>query len=145
VRTDINQRLAARAAQMAQGSDFAASGLLARLPELALLELDALDHGVVGLCDSGNVLVYNRFEAALSGIPAAQAIGRDFFRELAPCANNSVFRGLFRRGVDAGALDHRFPYTYTLRMRPTHVVLHLYRHGASATNWLLTRRAGGPA
>ncbi|MBI1380538.1 MAG: phosphonate transporter [Planctomycetaceae bacterium] len=133
------------AAQMAQDSRFAADDLLARLPEVPQVELDAVPHGAVRLDEDGRVLAYNSFESKLSGIAPGSALGRDFFRDLAPCTNNSLFRGLFRRGVAQGSLDHLMPYTYTLRMAPTHVVVHLFGRAGPTGWWLFSRRAGSAA
>lgn len=133
------------AAQMARDSRFVSKELLSTLSEVAEVELDALPHGAVRLDESGCVLAYNAAESKLSGIPARSALGRDFFRDLAPCTNNSLFRGLFRRGVAEGSLDHLMPYTYTLRMAPTHVVVHLFGRSGPTGWWLFSRRAGSAA
>lgn len=133
------------AAHMARDSRFVSEELLARLPEVPQGELDGLPHGALRLDDAGRVLAYNQFEAKLSGIAPEAALGRDFFRELAPCTNNSLFRGLFRRGVAQGSLDHLMPYTYTLRMAPTHVVVHLFGRAGTTGWWLFSRRAGSAA
>lgn len=108
-----------------------------KLPEMSREEIDALDVGVIQLDDAGYVLLYNQAESRFSGIPVSQAEGQHFFGELAPCTNNRILYGRFQEGVRTGSLDTRISYTFTYKMRPTHVNLHLYRHPATRTNWLL--------
>jgi photoactive yellow protein len=139
---ELELRVEERAAEAARGSDLVQDGLRERIAALDADERDALPFGCVGLDDEGRVTAYNAWESALSGLAETDVLGRHFFTEVAPCTNNALFRGLFERGVANGALDHFLPYTFTLRMRPTHVVVHFFRHAPSGTNWLFVRRAG---
>ncbi len=112
-------------------------GLHTRLPAMSRRDIDALSVGVIQLSDDGMVLLYSAAESGFSGIAVAEAEGQNFFTELAPCTNNSILYGRFRDGVKSGELDLRVNYTFTYRMRPTFVALHLYRDSVTATNWLL--------
>lgn len=112
------------------------SSLAARLASMSRSEIDRLPVGVVRIADDGTVVLYNRTESDFSGIPTRQAEGQHFFTQLAPCTNNSIVYGRFRDGVKKGELDVKIAYTFTYRMRPTNVTLHLYRDGRSGTNWL---------
>ncbi len=97
--------------------------------------------GVVQVDDAGTILLFNKYESEMTGIDSSFAEGRNFFTQVAPCANNRLFFGRFKDGVAKGALDERFKYTFTYKMRPTPVDVHLYRDEASATNWLFLKRA----
>lgn len=46
--------------------------------------LDALPYGVVCLSESGRVLRMNRTASEKSGIQGWRAVGRDYYREIAP-------------------------------------------------------------
>jgi hypothetical protein len=46
--------------------------------------LDALPYGVVCLSESGRVLRMNRTASEKSGIQRWRAVGRDYYREIAP-------------------------------------------------------------
>ena len=63
----------------------------------------------------------------------------NFFTEVAPCTNNAVFLGSFKRGVAAGAFSLAFVYTFSYRMTPTPVRIHLHRT-ARGTNWILVEK-----
>jgi photoactive yellow protein len=102
-------------------------------------ELHNAPFGIVRLDDEGIVTFYNRYESNLSGLAPAEALGQDFFHELAPCSNNHLFLGRFREGVAADDLDERFTYTFTYKMRPTLVDIRLYRD-QEGQNWVLIQK-----
>src|SRR5512135_3911803 len=58
------------------------------LDDLDDQSLDELPFGVVCLSDAGKVLRMNRTESEKSGIQRWRAIGRDFFRDVAPGPTN---------------------------------------------------------
>ena len=64
--------------------------------------LDRLPFGVVRLSADGTVLAYNAPEARLSGLRPENVIGRNFFREIAPCTGVQEFEGAFRAMCAAG-------------------------------------------
>ena len=117
--------------------------VLERVAQLSDEALDALPFGVVGLDEAGRVIRYNRFESELAQVPRAAATGADFFAELAPCTGNALVRGRFEAGVARGALDTCFPFTFSYRMTPTPVRLHLYRCPRSGTYWLFVEPEPG--
>lgn len=119
---------------------FVDPAFLACLGDLSAEGAMELPHGVVKLDDAGLVQIYNRWESEMAGVPIAAALGKNFFTELAPCTKNRLFHGRFEDGVRSGDLDVSFDYTFTYRMRPAAVAVHLYRHRASATNWILLRK-----
>jgi photoactive yellow protein len=116
-----------------------------RLDDLDANALDNLGVAALALDDNGHVLRLNR--AAVRLLPGLDDDadprdfeGQHFFFDLAPGANNSLFRGRFRQGVDAGTLDERFAYTLISRAaRPLNLKVHLYRPPAHDANWVLLR------
>jgi photoactive yellow protein len=115
---------------------FVPQAVIDGLAALTREQADAQPFGVVQVTDDGTVRLYNRWEATLAGIAPTTAEGRNFFTQVAPCTNNRLVLGKFKDGVQKGALDVEFNYTFTYKMRPTNVALRLYRHAASATNWV---------
>ncbi|PSQ87511.1 MAG: phosphonate transporter [Bacteroidetes bacterium QH_2_63_10] len=95
--------------------------------------------GIIKIDDAGTVQFYNRYESNLSGIDPDEAVGTNFFTELAPCSNNPLFLGRFKEGVDKGTLDEYFTYTFTYKMRPTLVDVRLYRDEAG-NNWIMIQK-----
>ncbi|GEM_PF-251151 len=95
--------------------------------------------GIIRIDDTGVVQFYNRYESNLSGVDPEDAVGTNFFTELAPCSNNPLFLGRFKDGVEDGDLDEHFTYTFTYKMRPTLVDVRLYRDQAG-NNWILIQK-----
>ena len=102
-------------------------------------KLNDAPFGIIRLNDDGIVKFYNECESELSGVSPADAIGQNFFTQLAPCSNNHLFLGRFKKGVQTGKLDERFTYTFTYKMRPTLVDVRLYRDDAGQ-NWVLIHK-----
>ncbi len=65
--------------------------------------LDALPWGTVVLDDEGIVLEYNAAEEKLAATSRGSAIGRSFFREVAPCTSVREFGGRFAAMVASGS------------------------------------------
>ena len=102
-------------------------------------ELNGAPFGIIQLDDTGVVQFYNHYESNLSGVDSEDAVGTNFFTELAPCSNNPLFLGRFKDGVREGGLDEYFTYTFTYKMRPTLVDVHLYRDEAG-NNWIMIQK-----
>ena len=135
----ITDTLFAQASTMAKSS-FISQEQLSSLPSMSRAELDALDFGAVKVDDEGVIEIYNRYESELASVSVADAEGKSFFTQVAPCTNNNLFFGSFKKGVQEGELNALFPYTFTYRMRPTNVKVHIYRDAATRTNWVLVKK-----
>ena len=116
---------------------FEASDLLEKLEILSADELDELSIGVVAMASDGNVVAYNKTEAALSGLTASRVIGRHFFTSVAPCTNNYLIAQRFENEEN---IDIIVDYVFTLRMAPTPVQLRLLKHSSAARMYLVVRR-----
>jgi photoactive yellow protein len=102
-------------------------------------ELNRAPFGIIQIDDEGVVQFYNRYESNLSGVDPEEALETNFFTELAPCSNNPLFLGRFKDGVRKEEMDEYFTYTFTYKMRPTLVDVHLYRDEAG-NNWILIEK-----
>lgn len=120
---------------------FVPDATLAKLGEMTRQDADACDFGIIQLDDAGVVRLYNRYQERLANITADSCEGKNFFTHVAPCANNGLFFGLFKRGVASGDLNVLFPYTFTFKLKLTSVRVHLFRCKVSRTNWCFVRRA----
>jgi photoactive yellow protein len=109
------------------------------LRDLPAETLDDAPFGIVQVDDDGIVEFYNQYESDLAGVDPDDAMGRNFFTELAPCSSNRLFHGRFRKGMRKGQLDERFSYTFTYKMSPTLVQVRMYRDEAN-NNWILIRK-----
>lgn len=102
-------------------------------------ELDEAPFGIIRVSDEGEVEFFNRYESQLSGVDPSEAIGSNFFTQVAPCSNNRIFRGRFKEGVRKGELNEKFTYTYTYKMKPTLVDVRL-RRDDEGNNWILVQK-----
>lgn len=125
----------------APAGTFVPAELFGLLGNLSRSDADSCDFGVVKVDDSGVIKLYNRYESELAGVAPSTAEGKNFFTQVAPCTNNGLFFGSFKKGVASGSLNVTFPYTFTFKMRPTNVKIHLYRDQASKTNWVFVAKA----
>lgn len=80
---------------------------------------DSADFGVIKLDPTGKIELYNRWESELAGVAVQTAEGKNFFTDIAPCTNNKLFAGRFKKGVAEGQLDETFNYTFTYKMKPS--------------------------
>ena len=65
-------------------------------------EVDDLPYGLVLLDESGTILLYNRYEAAMSRRPPEAVLGKNWFHEVAPCTRVNSFYGRFRTFLAGG-------------------------------------------
>lgn len=67
-----------------------------RLASMTKEEVDELPYGFVVLDEAGTILLYNRYESSLSRLPQDSVVGKNFFKEVAPCTRVEAFYGRFR-------------------------------------------------
>jgi photoactive yellow protein len=113
---------------------FYTTGIADALDAMTPEQLDGLDFGVVRMKQDGSVTAYNRFESHLSGIDPQNALGKDFFVQVAPCTNNYMVAHRFR---ESGDLDEIVDYVFTYVMVPTPVTLRLVKRADSEYQYLL--------
>lgn len=82
------------------------------LDELSDEELDGLPYGVIQVDDAGRITRYNATESRFSGRVRERVMGRDFFRDVAPCTHLPAFHGRFLTGVRGGDLDAAFGFVF---------------------------------
>ena len=110
-----------------------------RLPTLTDRELNALPFGVIKVDDQGVILFYNKYESELASVPVHEALGKNFFTQLAPCSNSRLFYGYFKEGIIAGSMDKNYMYTFSYKMKPTLVRVHLYKDRQN-NNWVMIQK-----
>ena len=110
------------------------------LAKLSDQEVDQLAFGAVQLDASGKVLTYNAAEAGITGRDADSVIGKNFFREVAPCTSTPSFKGVFDAGVKAGVLNTMFEYVFDYNMAPTKVKIHMKKAISGGTYWIFVKR-----
>lgn len=119
--------------------DFDNDDIGEKLHQASHEQLNKADFGIVRVDDEGHVEFYNRYESELAGVAPEDAKGRNFFTQLAPCSNNRIFQGRFKKGIRSGQMDEQFTYTFTYKMRPTLVDIRLVRDSQN-NNWVMVRK-----
>ena len=109
-----------------------------RLDIMSGIEFDTLPYGIIRLDTEGRVLAFNRAESLDSGLKQQHVIGRDWFRDIAPCTNTAKFFGKFKEGVAKGMVDTQFDYVFTRFSEPT-VRVHMLR-APGEDFWILIKR-----
>ncbi|MEA2489179.1 MAG: hypothetical protein QOH21_971 [Acidobacteriota bacterium] len=102
-------------------------------------QLDALPFGAIQLDREGTILQFNEYEANLSNRRAPETIGRNFFREVAPCTNVREFYGRFRDGLEAGELNVAFDYRFAFKQAPRNVCVTLFFSAPTDTVWVFVQ------
>ncbi len=95
---------------MAHLPDFDFPELAKAMEALTLDEIDQLPFGVIGIDPEGVVRIFSKTEAKLSGYGSRPAHGRVFFTDIAPCMNNSFFKGRIDKARAAGSLNLSFTF-----------------------------------
>ena len=111
--------------------------VLARLSDV---QIDNLAFGAIQLDAKGVILQYNTTESNITGRSKDFVLGKNFFDEVAPCCNTSIFRGTFDTGVQSGHLDTIFNYIFDYKMNPTRVKIHMWKAMATKTYWIFVKR-----
>ncbi len=88
-----------------------------RLADLAPSQLDDLPLGAVVIDTDGTISAYNSYEAELSRLDPQRVIGRNFFRDIAPCTAVKAFEGRMRdfmrsKEQVSETFDYFFPFAH---------------------------------
>ena len=89
------------------------------LERLSPEEFDALPFGSIQLDADFTVTKYNAKEQEIANRSATETVGKNFFREIAPCTNNAAFRGrldaLIANRKSTDRFDYEFQFPWGLR------------------------------
>lgn len=99
---------------------------------LSSAEIDALPFGYVALSKDGTILKYNRYEANLARIDQGQQIGKNFFRDVAPCTQVQEFEGRFRDFAEGRTTSQTLSFDFLFN----------FRHGLQSARIGLVRSPG---
>lgn len=119
---------------------FVPDSILRGLGSLGRGDADSADFGIVQVDNEGKILLYNKYESDMAGVSVTEAEGKNFFKEVAPCTNNRLFFGKFQKGISEGSLNESFDYTFTYKMKPTNVAIHMLHDKATSTNWVFVKK-----
>lgn len=103
-------------------------------------QIDKLAFGAVQLDANGTILAYNVAEGEITGRSPKDVIGKNFFKDVAPCTRNPRFEGLFKEGVKSGNLSAVFDYTFDYKMKPTQVRVQMKKAISGEAYWIFVKR-----
>lgn len=113
----------------------------AALAKMTKQELDALPFGAIRLSAHGTILSYNATEARLTGRAPERVLGRNFFRDVAPCTDVQEFHGRFvELFKEPGSLLSEFTFEFPFDP-PMRVQITLLRDRGDNSVWALVERA----
>ncbi len=87
------------------------------LSALSAAEIDALPFGYIALSPDGTIRKYNRYEADLARKDPQQVLGRNFFRDVAPCTQVREFEGRFRALASGETSEPALSFDFEFQFR----------------------------
>ena len=110
------------------------------LNRMAEKDIDKLAFGAIELDRNGTVIKYNAAEGAITGRNPTAVIGKNFFRDVAPCTSKPAFKGVFDAGVRDDNLNTMFEYVFDYQMKPTKVKVHMKKALSGGSFWIFVKR-----
>jgi photoactive yellow protein len=95
------------------------------VPEVDFDTLDLLPYGIIVVDDRGTILFYNAREEQIAGRHRKDVLGKNFFTEIAPCAQVQEFYGRFQETMSEVGLVVRFHFRFPFPDRPREVEISL--------------------
>ncbi len=109
--------------------------------DLAEDEIDALPFGLIGVSADGTIEQYNAYESKLARLAKERVIGRNFFRDVAPCALVEKFQGRFERFVEgSGDAAESFDFEFRFAFGPQFVNITFLRSAKTKQIKILVNR-----
>jgi len=92
-------------------------GRLWRFTDIAVDQLDDLPFGAIVVEYDGTIVAYNQYEARMAHMQREAVIGRNFFRDIAPCTAVQAFEGRMRAFLSlpdhvSESFDYFFPFVH---------------------------------
>jgi photoactive yellow protein len=126
---------------MAEKVEFGQDNLENTLANMSDKDLDNLNFGAIQVDANGQILQYNAAEGDITGRDPKEMVGKNFFRDVAPCTDSPEFKGKFDEGVQSGNLDAIFEYTFDYQMTPTKVKVQMKKAMTGDSYWIFVKRA----
>ena len=104
-------------------------------------DLNDLAFGAIQLDSTGKILKYNAAEGDITGRDPGAVVGKNFFKDVAPCTDSKEFRGRFDEGVKNGDLNAMFEYVFDYQMEATKVKVHMKKSLGGDSYWIFVKRA----
>jgi photoactive yellow protein len=124
---------------MSSATAAASSFLFQNINSIGEKELDSLPYGVIQMDAAGIVLRYNSYEANLAGLTKQNVVGKNFFKQVAPCTDVRDFYGQFQKGIADGELHCTFRFHFAFKKNPRDVTVTLFYNKRDETVWVMVQ------
>lgn len=104
-------------------------------------EIASLPYGGVEVDRNGTILFYNQAEADITNREVKGMVGKNFFKEVAPCTNRPEFQARFSEIVSQAKKTVMFDYTFDNKMKPTRVTIQMKKSTTSDSYWIFVKRS----
>ena len=108
--------------------------------KMSAKQIDDLAFGAIQLDAVGTIMTFNLMEGAMTGRDPKAVIGRNFFKDVAPCTSTPAFEGVFHEGVRNDNLNTIIEYLFDYQMTPTKVKVHMKRAINGGSYWIFVKR-----
>ncbi len=109
--------------------------------DLSEEEIDTLPFGLIAVDRTGTIEQYNAYESRLARLSKERVIGRNFFRDVAPCTAVQAFQGRFEAFVaEPGDGTLSFDYLFRFPFGEQHVNITFLRSGKTQRFKILVNR-----
>lgn len=115
---------------------FSSPNLLDWLERQTNEQLDEAPFGIVRMSREGVVVAYCKSESHITGISTDYAVGKYYFTQIAPCANNMMVAARYGQPD----LDEELDYILTYICDPVKVRLRLLKSTQSRYQYFLVNR-----
>lgn len=96
-------------------------------PKMVKAKLDDLPYGAIQLNAEGTIVAYNKAEYEMSRVSHRQAIGKNFFTDIAPCADIQEFHGRYDAFLKGERPSEEFRFKYKFDHASVHVLITFIR------------------
>ena len=101
---------------------------LYRAFDIPLERIDELPFGAIVVDDVGTILAYNEYETKLSHLERERVLGKNFFRDVAPCTAVQAFEGRMRTFLRSNdRVSETFDYFFAFAHGATNVAITFLR------------------
>ncbi len=95
-----------------------------RLVDVPFDQLDMMPFGAIVVDFAGGIVAYNQYEARLARSDREAVIGKNFFRDVAPCTAVQAFEGRMQKFIKSKhVVSERFNYFFPFAHEPVEVTI----------------------
>lgn len=94
-------------------------------PNVDFATLDLLPYGIIVVDEEGTIFYYNAREEQIAGRRREDVLGKNFFKDVAPCTQVQEFYGRFRETMQQAGLVVNFHFSFPFPQRTREVEISL--------------------